>query len=248
VDVRLLLERLSPTDYPAADYARALVALADVLARSSAIAVQSSPDRARAVAEALLARDGGPAFGPLTRDLSKVEPGLRQQAERAADTIARGVTGPFIALSSHPASDVRVLSIRFLATRSEARAETRILESLNDSSEDVQHAALSALARSKSPAAVRAVAELLEKSPLWPVRVGAAETLASLTETARDARAFAVLSQAAQNDAYALVREAAVRALGRVAKLRSRPILTRIASSDSEPRVQQAAQVILNGQ
>lgn len=247
LDVRVLLGRLIPAGYAPADAAQAMVKLAPALTSVSTAAVQSSPERARAVADALLARDGKPAFGALTRDLDKVGSPLRERAEQAADGVARAVTGPFIALASHPASDVRVLALRFLGTRPDDRARQQIVLALNDPSESVQQAALSALGQTKNVAAADAVARLLESSPLWPVRVRAAETLAALPKANGNPRAISALTKAAESDEYALVRESAVRTLGRIASARARATLERIAKRDPEPRVQKAAQVILDG-
>jgi len=246
VDVRMLLERLAPKSYGPDDYARALVKLADAIASASVAAVQSSPERARRVADTLLARDGKPAFGPLTRQIDSASPSLRREAENSAESIARAVVGPFVALSSHPASDVRALAVQFLATRSEELARTRVLEALVDSAEGVQHAALTALGHAKGKASIDAVTRLLASSPNWPVRVRAAETLAKLAASPKDAKAFAALGSAAKQDEYALVREAAVRALGRVDARGAQAVLSEIAAKDAEPRVRQAARAILS--
>jgi HEAT repeat protein len=241
VDVRTLFQQLTPTGYRAEENARALVKLSTALAAASAIAVQSSPERARVVADQLLARSGKPAFGALTRDLPALPAADRSAAERAAESIAEAVTPPFIALASHPASEVRVLAIRFLATRSEPRAQERVLASLDDPAEGVQHAALAALGRRRDAAALDTVVRLLGSNPLWPVRVAAAEALAGFEGGTRSGRALAALTRAALADDYALVREAAVRALARSPEPKARGVLERVAKADPEPRVRQAA-------
>jgi tetratricopeptide (TPR) repeat protein/HEAT repeat protein len=247
VDVRTLFQKLSPSGYSAEEHARALVELSGALAAASAIAVQSSPERARVVADHLLARSGKPAFAPLTRDLSAVAAPQRSQAERAAESIAEAVTPPFIALASQPASEVRVLAIRFLATRSEQSAQERVLASLQDPAEGVQHAALAALGRRRDAAALETVTRLLGSSTLWPVRVAAAEVLAGFDGSTRNARTLAALTRAALSDEYALVREAAVRALRPSAEPRAKGALERVAKADPEPRVREAARAALNG-
>ncbi|HMI92783.1 MAG TPA: HEAT repeat domain-containing protein, partial [Polyangiales bacterium] len=246
VDVRALFQQLTPSGYSAEEHGRALIQLAPALSAASAVAVQSSPERARVVADHLLARSGKPAFGPLTRDLARLAAAERAQAERAAESIAEAVTPPFVSLAGHPAADVRVLAIRFLATRSEPSAQKRVLASLDDPAEGVQHAALAALGRRTDPAALETVTRLLGSSKLWPVRVAAAQVLAGFDGSARNGRALSALSRAAQADEYALVREAAVKALARNPDARARSVLEQVSKNDPEPRVQEAARAALS--
>ncbi len=245
VDVRSQIDELRPGGYSPDEHARALVKLAPALQAACVAAVQSSPERARAVADALLDRGGKPAFGPLTRELDKANAALRKQAGDAATGIARAVVAPFVALASHPSPDVRARAVQFLATRSEQAARTAVVEALGDPDEHVQRAALAAADRARTPGAVNAVTGLLTHKSDWPVRVRAAEALGRLAAGSRDKKAVAALTRAAQSDAYALVREAAVRALPLVDAAAARPVLTEVAEKDAEPRVQRAARELL---
>ncbi len=245
VDVREQIDELRPGGYSPDDHARALIKLAPALEAASVAAVQSSPDRARAVADALLDRGGKPAFGPLTRKLDKVSPALRKQASQAAARIASAVVAPFVALASHPSPDVRARAVQFLATRPEPAAQKAVIEALSDPDERVQRAALAAASRARTPGAISAVTNLLTDKSAWPVRVRAAEALGKLAAGTRNARAVQMLGKAARSDKYALVREAAVRALPRVDPAAARPVLTEVAAKDNEPRVQRAARELL---
>jgi hypothetical protein len=57
----------------------------------------------------------------------------------------------------------------------------------------------------------------------------------------------AELTRAATSDSYALVREAAVRALFAVDPAAARPVLERVEKTDAEPRVRNAAWQLLGG-
>ena len=246
VDVRAQIDALRPGGYSPDDHARALVKLAPALEIASVAAVQSSPERARSVADALLDRGGKPAFGPLTRKLDKASPALQKKAGRAASSIAAAVVAPFVALSRHPSPDVRARAVQFLATRPETAAQKAVVEALGDPDEHVERAALAAAGRARTPGAVGAVTGLLTGGSNWPVRVRAAEALGKLAAGSHNKKAVEALSRAARSDEYALVREAAVRALPRVDPAAARPVLSAVAQKDAEPRVQRAARELLD--
>lgn len=241
IDVRAVLERLVPRGYTAEEHAKALVKLAPSLGQASLSAAQSSPERARAVGDALLARGGKPAFGPLTRDLEQVSAALRAEAEKAAQGIAKSTVPAFVALASHPAPDVRARAIQLLATQSAPEAERAVLDHLDDPDATVQRAALAAVERTRPAGAVPAVTALVGSAKDWPARVRAAETLAVLAAGTSDKKAVEALRRAALSDKTALVREAAIIALGKIDPAAAREIAGKIASSDAEPRVRDAA-------
>jgi HEAT repeat protein len=112
---------------------------------------------------------------------------------------------------------------------------------LDDPDDGVQRSALDAVARRRPNGATDAVIALLEQEKSWPIRVRAAETLGDVSAGSRNKRAFAALVAAAKNDPYALVREAAVKALWKVDAVGAKATLGKIAEHDSEPRVRAAA-------
>jgi HEAT repeat protein len=67
-----------------------------------------------------------------------------------------------------------------------------------------------------------------------------------LAAGSRNKKAVEALSRAARSDDYALVREAAVRALARVDPAAARPVLSAVAQKDAEPRVQRTARKLLD--
>ncbi len=245
VDVAELLENLSPDGYTPDEEAKALVQLSEPLADASVAAAQSSPERARVVAEALLARAGEPSFGPFTRNLEKTSPKLRKQAEAAADRIAARCIPPFLALSSHPTPSVRALAVQVLATRDEAPARAALLDALSDPDEHVQRVALDAARRTNSADAIASVVLLLKPDNDWAIRVRAAVALGKLAKGTQNRQAFQALSHAAEHDDYALVRQAALEALLAVDPSRAESILRKASENEAEPRVRQHAQDLL---
>jgi len=89
-------------------------------------------------------------------------------------------------------------------------------------------------------ALVSAVAKLLDEEKDWALRVAAAEVLGSRSGAAPPVVVDA-LTRAATSDEYALVREAAVRALHAANPSAARPVLERLRETDPEPRVRDAA-------
>ncbi|MFO0569045.1 MAG: HEAT repeat domain-containing protein [Polyangiaceae bacterium] len=247
VDVRAVLDRLVPRGYSADEHAKALVNLAPTLGQAALSAAQSSPERARAVADALLSRDGKPAFGLLTRDLDTAEAAARTDAEKAAESIALAVLPAFVALSGHPSAEVRSRAIQLLSMRSEESAKRAVLDAIDDPDPVVQRAALTAVERTRPTGAITAVTRLVTKAKDWPARVRAAEALALLARGSKDKLAVEALRRAALRDETALVREAAITALGKVDAEAAREVAAEMTKKDAEPRVRDAARAVGNG-
>ncbi len=246
-----VLQNLHPAIDSADARTKALALLKDDLASASEAAIVHSPEKARWVADALLARGGKPAFGVLTQDLKAASETNRQAAERAADSIAQRAVAPFSSLTTHPSPKVRTTALRFLATRDEGAAQQAVLTALHDSDAQVQRVALAALAKRPRLDAARQLADLLSTEHSWPIRILAAETLThyrSVQGFAGSAESTSVLQRLValcQKDEYPLVREAAAKALARLSPKDARPILQQLAAHDVEPRVQQTAKRLL---
>nr|HMR11585.1 HEAT repeat domain-containing protein [Polyangiaceae bacterium] len=248
IDVADLLRRLVPSGYSAKERAEALVKIAPALSTAAVAAAQSSQNRAQAVAEALLARRGAPAYGALTTGLSEQAPALVKSAEAAAEAIAKAVTPAYVVLSTHPTTETRVLAVRLLGTRSEGVARSAVLAALEDREDSVRTAALEAVVAARPPGATEAVIKLLAPSESWPIRLRAARALAAVATAQSDRdKAATALTTAASKDSVALVREAAVKALFEVSKERARATLQQVAEKDAEARVRQTANKLLQG-
>ncbi|MET0595234.1 MAG: HEAT repeat domain-containing protein, partial [Polyangiaceae bacterium] len=240
VDLRAILARLAPAGYRDDERARALVAESVPLRRAAIASATTTAERALALADSLMARGGRPAFAPFTDGIENVDPDLRRRAEQAAESIAAAVVPAFVTLERHPAVEVRARAIQFLATRQEDEAESAVVDALSDPDESVQKLAVSAVGAVPNPAVMRAVTTMLQKSPAWPLRVRAAEALGRFGDAARQA-GFSGLAQAARTDAYALVREAAMRSALRVDRAGAAAILRDVAEKDPEARLRSLA-------
>lgn len=245
VDVRAIVAELRPTKYTPDEHVDALVRLAPELARACASTAQSSPDGARRVADALLVRNGEPAFGTLTEELDRASPAAKERAKSATLTIAAAVVAPFLALAKHPAANARTLAVQFLASRKEPPAHEAVLAALEDPDPSVKRAALAAVGASRDPRAIGVVTELLQPDVDWPLRVRATEALGEVAAGSANQTAFRALEATAITDSYALVREAAVRALHRVDPSHARTTLERVVANDPEPKVRNVAKGLL---
>ena len=127
-----------------------------------------------------------------------------------------------------------------MATREEQDARTAVVDALGDPDVTVQQLAVSAVGSRAGDTVVGAIAHLLEASPSWSLKVRAAEALGRIGPHARH-KSFPILAAAARADTYALVREAAIRALSDLDRAASLPILRELAEKDPESRVRSLA-------
>jgi tetratricopeptide (TPR) repeat protein/HEAT repeat protein len=245
IDVRVMIEKLQPSGYDATDRARTLVALEEQFTRAAMQAVRTSPDRASLVADAFLARGQEPALAPLTDGLDQVDATLRKQTEEAASRIMSNVAPAFVDLVRHPSSDLRIRAIRVLARQSTPEAQRAVIDALQDDDESVQRAALGVLGERGSREGVEALSTTLAESPVWSLRVRAAKALGQLPAGRAPTEAVAALSKAARQDSYALVREAALSSLAKVAGAGAKSVLSEAAAKDDEPAIRELAKKLL---
>ena len=252
--LRDVLLGLGPAGYGPAERAAALVALGPALRKAAVAAVSTSPERARVVADALLASEGKlgllpfVSFASLTPDAATLDPKVVAQVDEVIESIAASVVPGFVALERHPAIDVRTRAVELLARRPEPEAQAAVVDALGDPEESVRRAALSAIGPVRSDKLVAAVARLVRESPSWPLRVRAAAALGrigALIEAPGRAAVLETLVAAARNDPYALVREAAARAIAPLDAAAARPLLEEMAARDAEPRVRETAAELL---
>jgi cellulose synthase operon protein C len=240
IDVRQLLDALRPGPYTAAERLTALERLAPALARASVSAAQSSPERARAVIEALGLVPGGAPIPALSADFTGDE---LARARRVVDTVGEKLVPVIAGLTRHPYAPIRQGALGFLGGRGEPAARDAIINALGDRDPTVRRAALTAAPTSDASVA-RAVAQRLAEEDDWTLRVTAAEALARAPGSGGG---VAELTLAATADEYALVREAALRALEASSPSAARPVLERARKTDPEPRVRNSAWQLLGG-
>jgi HEAT repeat protein len=246
VDARALLRDLLPNVCSPDAEVAALRVLAPDIAEAAARAAQSSPSQARSVASALLSADGRPAFSPLTFRADAAAPALVEQARAGIEQIARAVVEPFIRLAEHPAADMRQSAVRWLASRPEPGARRVVVAALADADPGVQRTALGALSARPDPATARAVADLLGSAESWSSRRQAAQALGQMGQVARGDEVRAALEAAALGDRYALVRDAASRALFAIHAQAAAGVLERLERTDPEPQVKRTARELLD--
>jgi tetratricopeptide (TPR) repeat protein len=248
LDVDELLDALVPRDVTKADRAAALERFADPIQRSALAALRTSSERARAVLDAL-----GSGEGELAPFVARGEKGAAADKARA---IVTALEPSIVPLAKHPDPAVRTKAIVLVARSSSDAAVEAVVAGLEDPNEAVQRVALAAVGAPRAdgahtPASARsatAVGKILSTHESWAMRVLAARALGRLGAAGAGPEATRFLTEAATKDAYALVRQAALEALAGFDAASARTLGARMAASDPEPRVREAAQAIAAGQ
>jgi hypothetical protein len=239
VDVDAMLESLVPRDFSDKDRAAAVLRYEAVLQRAALGALQTSGDRARAVLDAL-----GSSEGSLEPFLGKdAAPGTEPARARAKE-IARALEPSIIPLVRHPDPSMRTKAIVLLSRGTTDAAASAVAQGVDDPSEQVQRVALAAIGKQPNPKALAAVSKLLTSDDNWAIRVLAAQAAGRLGASGLGVDASKVLETAATKDSYALVREAALKALAGFDPVAGKTLAAKMAQSDPEPRVREAAKAI----
>jgi HEAT repeat protein len=242
VDLGAVLAALRPGPYTPKERVETLEKLAPAIAHASTTVALSSPERARAVVEALGLTRGD---SPLPALVGNVEGTERARVDRALAPVAAALVPALTALTRHPYAPIRVTAVDFLGERSEPEARAALLERVGDGDPSVRRAVLATL-ESSDPEMVAAVAARLSVEDDWGIRVAITKALGRAGKGAPEVTTLA-LSRALWKDDYALVREAAARALHAVDPNAARPHLERLKRHDPEPRVREAAWKLIGG-
>jgi tetratricopeptide (TPR) repeat protein len=243
LDVETLLDGLALHDAGDAERAAALVRFRDPIQRAALAALRASGPRATAVIDAL-----GTGEGEL---LPFVRAGQTGPAADVARALAAALAPGVVPLARNPDPVLRTKAIVLVARSSDDAATEVVVAALGDSNEAVQRVALSAVggpraggqAAAGDERAIAAVAKILATHEVWAIRILAARALGRLggLSTAAAAGAAARLAEAATGDTYALVRQAALESLASFDPAGARAIALRLAATDPEPRVREAA-------
>jgi cellulose synthase operon protein C len=245
-----VLTGLGPDPFGPVERAQALVAMGPALRKAAVAAASTSPERARVVADALLAdkgEKGGISLAPFVESTAELDAKTRKDVEEVVESIAAAVVPGFVALERHPDVEVRTRAVELLAHRPEKAAQAAVIDALTDPDESVKRAALSALGNVKHDPTIVAVAKVAREAESWSLRVRAAEALGRLGEGGSSKQVVDTLTAAAKTDSFALVREAAARAIGPVDKSAAATLWKELADKDAEPRVREAAAALLKG-
>lgn len=248
LDVDALLDALAPGDSSESDRAAALVKFAEPIQRAALEALRTSGDRARAVLDALgrgegelapfVAGDAGPGDG---------------KAKAVARSIAAALEPSIVPLARHPDPALRARAIGLLVRSPGDEAAEAVTSALDNRDEAVQRVALAAMGAGAGRASSRAVARVgkillgrgdgdpASHGESWAMRVLAAGALGRLGAAGAGPEAGRLLSEAATSDPYAFVRQAALTALVTFDRAGAQALARRMAASDPEPKVREAA-------
>lgn len=253
VDEREILESLAPRAPKADQRARAVLALEPALVAVVQAGADHSIERLEWIARALLARGGRPAFGELTNDLDAATPEQLKTAEAALDRVAAAAVPAFVASSVHPTPEVRAVALSFLSQRREAAAKQAVVAALSDDDLQVRRLVLDALSRAPQLEALPQLHELLEDEADWNVRILALQALSSFAKMRAQAHSTTGYRQIVErvramalSDDYSFVREAAARTLLALDPELAPATLRKMAESDPEVRVREAALGLLS--
>jgi cellulose synthase operon protein C len=252
-----VLEELVPSHQAPGDRAAALVKYAEPIRSAAISAVETSPDGARRVLDAL--GDGAGELAPFT------EHGASGPEAEAARAVTAGLIPSIVTLARHPDPQMRSRAVALLGHWSNDAAVDAVVGGLEDPTDEVRRVALASIGSQAldgvgAPAierAVQALGKILEAHHSdgdqaghpddaghaernWSMRVLAAQALGRLGRSDR-AGAVAHLTSAITGDPYALVREASLEALASFDVPDALPLARSVAASDPEPRVREAA-------
>ena len=236
VDAETTLDQLVPRNLAAKDRAAALVTFADPLKRAAQSALSTSTERARAVLDALGAREG--AFEPFLGNEDAPE---LTTARAKAREIALALEPSVLALSRHPDPTVRTKALVLLSRSKTDAAAAAIAQAVTDPADNVQRIALGSMGQHPDAKSVAAAAKVMRGHESWAMRVLAAGALGRLGVAGAGAEATKQLKEAATKESYALVREAALVALASYDKAEASQLAVTIATTDPEPRVRETA-------
>ncbi len=240
LDVRQVIDAIHPAAHDPTLEIGALAKLSPALSRAAAAAAESSPARSRALSEALARGGAGLTLGSFETASRKPTSEERATAQRLLSDIGSSVVGPLSRMTSHPDPDLRLVPLPFLVGRTEQQAKEALEALTRDVDPAVRRAALSALGPEQRELSGKVAARLNQEQE-WPLRATAAEALGRMAQGHADAAVTAALTRAAQSDPYALVREAAAKALATAAGSAALPVLRQLKERDPEPRLRALA-------
>lgn len=248
-DLEALLAAYFETPTPRAVVATALDSLQAELATAAANRAAQSESATLQVVRTLMGATNSTALGSTQVQVlnSPTDAASHAAIQRAVDAASEAVLPIVLArLPDADTNSTRAL-LHFLARQHSAPARAEIERALADPRVEIQIAALQALTGAAAgghngPYFTGLALERLAKSSDWAVRAQAARMLGSVRP--RQPRALDALKRAAKEDDFALVREAALSALGSGSR-EARQVLEQSAQHDPEKRVRHTARKIL---
>ena len=248
LDVDALIDVLLPQEAAEMDRGAALVRFAEPIERAALASLRTSGGRAAAVLDALGSGDG--------ELLPFVGRGASGPAATASRALVAALEPSIVPLARHPDPALRTKALVLVARSTSDAAVDAVVGGLDDPSEAVQRVALAAVAAPRTdggrvPASSRAataVGKVLATHASWALRVLAARAMGRLGAAGIGVEAAPRLGDAAIHDSYALVRQAALEAVASFDTATARTLAARMATTDPEPRVREAARAIATGE
>jgi tetratricopeptide (TPR) repeat protein/HEAT repeat protein len=240
LDADSVLGALSDRALGADGFAQALVAFEGPIEQAAATSLTMSTERAQAVLDAL-----GNEDGDLVPFVGADGGRNNENAKAAALRITRKLEPRIVPLVSHPDARLRSKAVTVLARSNSELAQGAMVRALDDRQEAVLRVALSSVGSTANGAAVAKVASLAKTHESWPIRALSVEALGRSGQKGQKDGASEALAHVAVNDAYAIVREAALLALGSFDAARARTVAAQLRDKDPEPRVRTAAAGLL---
>jgi tetratricopeptide (TPR) repeat protein len=247
LDMEALLDGLGSRDVPEADRAATLVRFAEPIQRAAMAALRASGARATAVVDAL-----GSGEGELLPFVAK---GATGPAADAARAVAAALEPSVVPLARNPDPAIRTKALVLAARSTDDAAAEAVVAALEDPNEAVQRVAIAAVGAPRAgrrlgpgdEKAVEALGKILAArdgaQDGWAMRILAAQALGRLGALGA-ASAGSRLAEAASKDSYALVRQAALEAMASFDAAGARAVAQRVATTDPEPRVRDAASAL----
>jgi tetratricopeptide (TPR) repeat protein len=249
LDFQGVLLGLGATRASAVDRNVALITSLPAIARVSTSAAATSVDRALTLLDAL--GEQGLAFEPLL-SANEATPEAKAQLRALQESLEPAL----LPLVQYPNGQVRARALTFLAHSDRDAAHKAIETAMTDPDETVVRLALGALVESgrvasgqvtadRRAAWVNTVAQIARAHPSWGVRSLAVEVLGQANAGAARDTAVRTLAEVAERDAFALVREGALRKLLPLDRQAARKVAATLATRDAEPRVRDVARSML---
>jgi len=240
LDAEASLTQLTSRPFTAKERATALLTYAEPLQRAAQGALTTSAERAHAALDALAAADGD--LAPLVVG----EPSPETAAARdKARQIARALEPSIVPLVRHPEPALRTKAIVVLSRSSTDEAAAALATALTDGNEGVQRVALSSV-RASDPKTIEATGKIAASHENWAIRLLAVQALGRMGAAGNGALAAKHLQTACTTkEPYALVREAALRALASFDPRAGKAAAEQMLKTEPEPRVKQAAKEVL---
>ena len=253
VELAELLQSVHPIPAPATARAKSIHLLQKELVDAAQVLLRGTEEQARRVTQVLRSHNQQLSLGSLTNGLQDSE--RTPSITRALGAVHGAVAQHFLSRWPDASTSLKASILRVLSHSSELKQTRKlVLTSLQSQQPELEAAALAAIAeaphREYIPKVMGKLMSVRERD--WVRRVRLLEALEHAHIAAQSWRNDTLwsqpvtqLAQLALDDRYALVREAALKALAQLAPSAARKTLRHASKNDTAPAVRQVAQALL---